>query len=83
VYVKSAIVNMTGAGATLLCTASTDKAFGAGYAATLTGTNASSLSIEPTNSASTVITTGTPNGWKFKSTDVGNAAVRVYITCAP
>jgi len=83
VYVKSAIVNMTGAGATLLCTASTDKAFAAGYATALTGLNASTLSIEPTNSASAVITTGSPNGWRFKSTDGGNSAVRVYITCAP
>jgi hypothetical protein len=30
-----------------------------------------------------VITSGTPNGWKFTSTDAGNTSRVVYITCAP
>jgi hypothetical protein len=83
VYVKSQTVNMTGAGTAVQCTSSTDKALGWGMAPTLTGANGSTLAVEPVNSAGTVITTGTPNGWRFRSTDSGNSSVVVYITCAP
>ena len=67
---------------TVQCTSATDKALGAGHAALNTGGNGTTLAIEPVNSAGTVIATGTPNGWKFTSTD-SNASRTVYITCAP
>jgi hypothetical protein len=74
---------MTGSGANLLCTATTDKSLGAGFAPTLTGVNGSSFAIQPVDSSGTVITSGTPNGWKFTSTIAGNTSVVVYITCVP
>ena len=68
---------------TVQCNSTTDKALGAGFAALMTGMNGTTLAIEPVNSAGTVITTGTPNGWKFTSSDSGNGGRVVYITCAP
>jgi hypothetical protein len=72
-----------GAGTNVLCNSATDKALGAGFAPTLTGANASTLAIRPVDSGGNIIASGTPNGWKFSSSDSGNSAVVVYITCAP
>jgi len=69
-------------GANLLCTSTTDKSLGAGFAPTLTGVNNTTLAIQPVDSAGNVITSGTPNGWKFTST-ASNTSVVVYITCVP
>jgi len=68
-------------GASVVCTGATDKALGAGFASTLTGTNGTNLAVQPTDSAGAVIASGTPRGWRFKSSDVSNTSVVVYITC--
>jgi hypothetical protein len=83
VYVKSATINMTGSGANLLCTATTDKSLGAGFAPTLTGVNNTTLALQPVDSSGNVITSGTPNGWKFTSSAAANTSIVVYITCVP